>query len=824
MRRRSSRFSVALLVLGMAAALLPAGSASGVGAGPTPTFYPVGFSLGTTAYTARFNGVNRYATAGTIADQAAANGEKWSGCPGSRFGNVDFCNSQGYPFVLKGPDHNGVANSLWGSATDCPDGVALAAGDTPADTLTAAQANEFPGLGPDVQNSGSVDVKLQLLTTSTRQGATDLSSEAVVAMQRIRQRCASNDVNGRFDVVIFGGEQAVPKGADITAQLVSGGHVYRVAGADRFDTAKITALTGDVEPDDFEYWPDAATGETVIPKSAVLAEGFTGADALAIGPVLASHNIPMLLTGSTFLPSATSAALAGLGPQNLIVMGGTNAISDAVANAAAAAAGGAKVTRVFGPNRYGTSVEIAKHAFGLWPENAAPGGGAATYSNQPFMFARSEGALDSHVGWPDALASAKWSHGLEDCWYVPERMAPPIERNQGLVKLGSTPDCGGPFQGSGRNSRSPLLLTTQSALSSEVSSYLAGLYPDKTEMTTATNAPPTRGVNANATNNGGFGYIFGGSAAIASGTELSIAQLLSGGTYAAATQSDLKPTMDAAGTFYTALDLSGYQATDNAGASNGGVDPQNFTGFDQPKIDGGDKICHVRNALVGSEYLTAYNVDDGSYAASEATKYEPTTPVGEAFPAAQSRLQCVKATTVHGMKANVVAESLSGNDSVAEPFDWSTAAKIMSTVVATPAVAGSFSGDPTVPQTTDGSSSTSMQNYSGTVNVNYKGTTTPAAPYVLALTLTRTDQAGPSTADRVTVTGVLTITTTAAVIVANLTGEVVGSNPGATMLSVGEYVIGTGASAASGGFHLTTTLTGGPTTWTLSDLALQGNA
>lgn len=65
---------------------------------------------------------------------------------------------------------------------------------------------------------------------------------------------------------------------------------------------------------------------------AVLASGETFADALGAAPLAAAYDAPILLSGRDVLPDATRTALAELGVTDVLVMGGTAAISDAVTN------------------------------------------------------------------------------------------------------------------------------------------------------------------------------------------------------------------------------------------------------------------------------------------------------------------------------------------------------------------------------------------------------------------------------------------------------------------------------------------------------------
>lgn len=121
--------------------------------------------------------------------------------------------------------------------------------------------------------------------------------------------------------------------------------VERVAGANRYATAaavaaKVAELRG-----------PAFAGR------AFLARGDDFADALAVAPASAAQGFPVLLTRTSALPAETAAAVTALDIGDIVVVGGTGAVSDAAA--AEAAALGAVVTREAGANRYDTAAKVA---------------------------------------------------------------------------------------------------------------------------------------------------------------------------------------------------------------------------------------------------------------------------------------------------------------------------------------------------------------------------------------------------------------------------------------------------------------------------------
>lgn len=119
----------------------------------------------------------------------------------------------------------------------------------------------------------------------------------------------------------------------------------RIAGADRFETA--------VEVSNHAY--PSATGGTVI-----VATGLDYPDSLSAAPLGAKLQAPLLLTAPTSLPDATREEILRLKPSRILVIGGTGAVSAGVEADLKQLPPSATVERVFGADRYETSVAIAR--------------------------------------------------------------------------------------------------------------------------------------------------------------------------------------------------------------------------------------------------------------------------------------------------------------------------------------------------------------------------------------------------------------------------------------------------------------------------------
>ncbi|MCW2680696.1 MAG: hypothetical protein JWM62_2097, partial [Frankiales bacterium] len=161
---------------------------------------------------------------------------------------------------------------------------------------------------------------------------------------------------GAQRAVIVGGTSAVSASVEAQLEALNGGSftVTREAGTDRYLTAvevakaANTAQIGSLE----------GKGRT-----AILASGEDFADALAAGPVSFAQRVPVLLTGSGGLNSATSAALDDLNIQHVVVVGGTARITNAAVTDAQSGDDGARTsTRIAGQTRQATSVLIADYA------------------------------------------------------------------------------------------------------------------------------------------------------------------------------------------------------------------------------------------------------------------------------------------------------------------------------------------------------------------------------------------------------------------------------------------------------------------------------
>ena len=212
--------------------------------------------------------------------------------------------------------------------------------------------------------AGSVGGGAPLLLT--RQGS--LPTETKTRLQAL----------GVTTVHILGGTGAVSQA--VQDELDDDFTVNRVQGTDRYDTAAKIAASQ----------PAASIGQVGGKRTVFLATGLNAADALAAGPVSFSKKLPILLTQSNALPATTKSALTSLGITNVIILGGSSAVSQAVEDDVEST--GATTSRVQGTDRYDTASKLADFALaslapwsntvvdlanGINPADALAGGPAA---------------------------------------------------------------------------------------------------------------------------------------------------------------------------------------------------------------------------------------------------------------------------------------------------------------------------------------------------------------------------------------------------------------------------------------------------------------
>jgi hypothetical protein len=190
-------------------------------------------------------------------------------------------------------------------------------------------------------------------------------------------------------VVIVGGESAVS--AAIASGLSASYAVTRIAGADRYATANAVAAA--VRTNN-----SAVIGTFGGYRTAFLANGLNFPDALAASAWAYQNKHPLFLTNGTSLTADTVTAMTAAGVQQVIVLGGTSAVSaDVMASISTVPGMIAPAIRIGGANRYETATLLATT---LGESGVA---GTASYIGRAYLV--------SGTNFPDALVASQLAGG-----------------------------------------------------------------------------------------------------------------------------------------------------------------------------------------------------------------------------------------------------------------------------------------------------------------------------------------------------------------------------------------------------------------------------
>jgi putative cell wall-binding protein len=183
---------------------------------------------------------------------------------------------------------------------------------------------------------------------------------------------AEIDRLGAADAIILGGTGAVTPAVEAAlAARLGPTRVRRIGGADRYATAELIAR--------------AVTEKAgaAYDGTALVATGANFPDALGGSPLAAGGPWPILLATPAGLTPSTAATLDDIGVDRALILGGTGVVSPAVEAGLAGALGADEVTRLAGPDRYATAVEIACWAVKTEQTFFCEGTGFATGENFP---------------------------------------------------------------------------------------------------------------------------------------------------------------------------------------------------------------------------------------------------------------------------------------------------------------------------------------------------------------------------------------------------------------------------------------------------------
>lgn len=236
-------------------------------------------------------------------------------------------NSQPFTFILTPSNIDRVAGT---SRYDTAAKISAKNYATPQSTVYIATGQNFPDALAGAALAGRDGAPLILVPTTGT-----LPAVVVTELQRLNPDT----------IVIFGGTGAVSDSMKSQIQsAVPGAVVSRIFGASRYDTAaQISALS---------YAPSQ-------PKVYV-ATGQNFPDALAGAALAGRDGAPLILVPTTgTLPAVVVTELQRLAPTDIVIFGGTGAVSASISSQIQTAVPDATISRVSGASRYATAALIS---------------------------------------------------------------------------------------------------------------------------------------------------------------------------------------------------------------------------------------------------------------------------------------------------------------------------------------------------------------------------------------------------------------------------------------------------------------------------------
>ncbi|KAF0208226.1 MAG: hypothetical protein FD171_1062 [Actinobacteria bacterium] len=187
---------------------------------------------------------------------------------------------------------------------------------------------------------------------------------------------------GASKAVVLGGTGAVGTGVENSLKsLLGADNARRIGGTNRYDTARLVAA------ETVKFFGCNYNG------TAFVTTGLNFPDALSAGPLAAAKGWPIYLVAPSGLTSETASAMTSAGVTKVLVLGGTGAISNALASTITSAV--APVTRLQGATRYSTAVAVAEYGVA----NAGLGwNGVAIATGEDFPDGLSAGAAQGYLG------------------------------------------------------------------------------------------------------------------------------------------------------------------------------------------------------------------------------------------------------------------------------------------------------------------------------------------------------------------------------------------------------------------------------------------
>ncbi len=243
---------------------------------------------------------------------------------------------------IRDSDPEGPRNIIVATGVDYPDALASV-------PFAVQQQLAIQGEGISFDYRGAVI----LLTKPTALPAATRAEIERLASQNYWYDGAYDDPGCAVHVYVLGGPETI---SDEVYSEIAGirgiSSIQRIAGKNRFATAADLAdLTAEKASD---------PGYIYMSNTVYLVNGYSYADALSAGPVAGFDESPILLTKQLVCPSETIDWMKANGTSQVVAIGSTKTISDAVLDQIKAEIPSIETTRVGGDDRYETSYLLGK--------------------------------------------------------------------------------------------------------------------------------------------------------------------------------------------------------------------------------------------------------------------------------------------------------------------------------------------------------------------------------------------------------------------------------------------------------------------------------
>ena len=392
----------------------------------------------------RLSGLDRYATAAAVAENAHATATKSIIVSGENY--ADALSASALSGALTAPIFLTQANAL-PAVTAAAMGRVMgtnktvyiiggenAVGSGVATTLTGlgyvvtrlSGADRYAtaaAVAAKVKTSatiGSMDGKVTCILVSGQGYADGLAAGPLAAGNKMpilltepntltAATSAAITANGCKQMLIVGGEASVSAAVATAADALTGVNVVRVSGADRYATATAVA--------DHAYKGAAVGGLAWAKVETIIARGDSFADALAASQLAGSTNRTLLLVQADAIPATVSAQLTARKAtiNKIFVIGGTSAIPADVAQAADDAATIAKPTAVISGATVGSNAITVTYS-----EKITGGSTAGNFkiNNAAILQATCATTANADAGAPYAGEAMDFTSGAGACKYV----------------------------------------------------------------------------------------------------------------------------------------------------------------------------------------------------------------------------------------------------------------------------------------------------------------------------------------------------------------------------------------------------------------------